>query len=322
MNLNYIDILLGLLILLNVAWGWRRGLILGLIDLVRWVGSLLLALRFYPGLTRYIDTHFSLPQFLSAPVAFLLIAIITSTLIQAVGLFFARRLPPGIHNNFINRLLGLVPGLINGVIAAAILAPILLAIPMPEGMRGQTRESQVANRLAIITQRLETSLSPVFDEAIRNSLNLLTVRPEPDSNETVELHFNVENPRPRPDLEAQMLALVNEERVKAGLKPLAPDPELTMVARQHSTDMFKRGYFSHYTPEGLSPFDRMKRANVTFLSAGENLALAPTLPIAHTGLMNSPGHRANILRPQFGRLGIGVMDGGARGLMISQEFRN
>jgi uncharacterized protein YkwD len=66
----------------------------------------------------------------------------------------------------------------------------------------------------------------------------------------------------------------------------------------------------------------MKRANVVFLSAGENLALAPTLPIAHTGLMNSPGHRANILRPQFGRLGIGVMDGGPRGLMISQEFRN
>jgi uncharacterized protein YkwD len=39
-------------------------------------------------------------------------------------------------------------------------------------------------------------------------------------------------------------------------------------------------------------------------------------------LMNSPGHRANILRPAFGRLGIGIVDGGYRGIMVSQEFRN
>jgi uncharacterized protein YkwD len=127
---------------------------------------------------------------------------------------------------------------------------------------------------------------------------------------------------PRPDLEAQMLEMVNEERRAAGLKPVVPDPELTEVARAHSADMFARGYFAHVTPEGQSPFDRMTHAGVTFRTAGENLALAPTLKIAHTGLMNSPGHRANILRPEFGRLGIGIVDGGYRGIMVSQEFRN
>jgi uncharacterized protein YkwD len=66
----------------------------------------------------------------------------------------------------------------------------------------------------------------------------------------------------------------------------------------------------------------MRQANVRFATAGENLALAPTIPVAHNGLMNSPGHRANILRREFGRVGIGVMDAGMRGLMISQEFRN
>jgi uncharacterized protein YkwD len=119
-----------------------------------------------------------------------------------------------------------------------------------------------------------------------------------------------------------MLELVNQERVAAGLKPLAPDPELTEVARRHSADMFARGYFAHDTPEGRDPFDRMRGANVRFVTAGENLALAPTVQVAHRGLMNSPGHRANILYPQFGRVGIGIMDGGIRGLMISQEFRN
>jgi uncharacterized protein YkwD len=100
------------------------------------------------------------------------------------------------------------------------------------------------------------------------------------------------------------------------------DPDLTLVARAHSTDMFARGYFSHYTPEKKDPFDRMKKAGIRFQTAGENLALGRTLKICHQGLMNSPGHKANILNPAFGRLGIGIMDGGIYGLMISQEFRN
>jgi uncharacterized protein YkwD len=66
----------------------------------------------------------------------------------------------------------------------------------------------------------------------------------------------------------------------------------------------------------------MRDADIHFLTAGENLALAKTLNIAHTGLMNSSGHRANILNKSFGRVGIGIIDGGLYGLMISQEFRN
>jgi uncharacterized protein YkwD len=58
------------------------------------------------------------------------------------------------------------------------------------------------------------------------------------------------------------------------------------------------------------------------MAAGENLALAQTLSIAHTGLMHSPGHRANLLHRSFHRVGIGIIEGGVHGLMISQEFRN
>ncbi len=66
----------------------------------------------------------------------------------------------------------------------------------------------------------------------------------------------------------------------------------------------------------------MREANVRFLTAGENLALAQSLQIAHTGLMNSPGHCANILQRDFGRGGIGIRDGGMHGLMVTQDFRN
>lgn len=63
-------------------------------------------------------------------------------------------------------------------------------------------------------------------------------------------------------------------------------------------------------------------ANIRFVVAGENLALAQNLLLAHDGLMNSPGHRANILREAFGRVGIGILDGGIYGLMVTQKFRN
>ncbi len=162
------------------------------------------------------------------------------------------------------------------------------------------------------------SFLPVFDEAVRKSMTKMTI----ESNETVKLNFIVNNPKPRPDLEARMLELVNEERAKEGLSQLVADTALTHVARVHSTDMFARGYFAHVSPEGTTPADRVRSAGIRFLITGENLALGPTLKICHTGLMNSPGHRANILHKSYGRVGIGVMDGGLRGLMISQEFKN
>jgi uncharacterized protein YkwD len=86
--------------------------------------------------------------------------------------------------------------------------------------------------------------------------------------------------------------------------------------------MFARGYFSHVTPDGKTLVDRVRAGKVSFLTAGENLALGPTLPICHEGLMNSPGHKANILHKDYGRLGVGVLDGGKYGLMITQNFRN
>ena len=86
--------------------------------------------------------------------------------------------------------------------------------------------------------------------------------------------------------------------------------------------MFGRGYFSHVSPEGKNVADRARSASVKFMAVGENLALGPTLTICHEGLMNSPGHRANILHKSFGKVGIGILDGGKYGLMITQNFRN
>ena len=321
MAINPIDILLVIVILLSVLNGYRRGFVHGVLDLAGWVLSLIAGLRYYQPLARWLGPRFDLwSEVWDQPIAFVIIAVFVGVLVHVIGYWLLRRLPEDIHEHRTNQWFGIIPGFVYGLIIVAILSALLLAIPLSESLSERTRDSAMVGRLAVYAERLEGALRPVFGEAISRTMNLLTVRP--DSDERVTLPFKVETSRPRPDLEKQMLDLVNQERQAAGLEPLAPDPELTEVARRHSADMFARGYFAHDTPEGKTPFDRMNDAGVRFLTAGENLALAPTIPVAHTGLMNSPGHRANILRPQFGRVGIGVMDGGMRGLMVSQEFRN
>jgi uncharacterized protein YkwD len=321
MTFNAIDIVLVVLVLLSVLNGWRRGFILGLLDLLGWILSLVAGLRFYQPVARWLGAQVDLwSDVWDQPLAFILIAASVGVAVHLLSYAFLGRLSEDVHERSLNRLFGLIPGLANGLITAAIVAALLLSVPLNEGLSERARSSALVNRLAVYTERLETALHPVFGEAIAQTLNLLTV--QPDSDERVTLPFTVPVSRPRPDLEAEMLRLVNKERIAARLRVLAPDPELTEVARRHSADMFARGYFAHDTPEGRDPFDRMRANEVRFLTAGENLALARTVQIAHTGLMNSSGHRANILRPEFGRVGIGIMDGGMRGLMVTQNFRN
>jgi uncharacterized protein YkwD len=318
--MNWIDGILLLVVVLAMWAGWQKGFILGTVDLMVWIGSLLAGFFCYKYFGDFFQRSFPSLGVWSLPLAFLITIILARILLSVLFNRLLRATPQEAHKTGVNHALGLLPGFVNGLLYATIIAALALAIPLSDAIAGQARNSQLASRLASGVEWLDHKLSPIFRDATRQTMNSLTVHPK--SDETVTLPYTVKNPSTRPDLEAQMLELVNQERAKEGLPPLKADPEMTAVARAHSRDMFARGYFSHYTPEGKDPFDRMRRANVKFITAGENLALGQTLRICHEGLMNSPGHRANILRPQYGRLGIGVLDGGIRGLMISQEFRN
>jgi len=120
--------------------------------------------------------------------------------------------------------------------------------------------------------------------------------------------------------EQKMLDLVNAERKKAGLAPLAIDMRLVNISRLKSKDMIDNNYFSHTSPTYGSPFDALKANGISYRYAGENLAGASTVERAHTNLMNSPGHRANILNPNYNYVGIGIVDGGPYGKMFTQTF--
>ncbi len=318
--MNYVDGAL-LLVLLISAWsGYKRGFVFSAADLVKWLGSMVASFALYPYLSKFLLYLYPSLGVLATPLGFIIALILFRILFSFILSAFTRHATKEVHTSATNKLMGILPGFINGVITIAILALLLLSFPVWQNLSNETRESKIVTRLTAPAQWIEDQLSPVFNDAVHQTLTKLTV--EPGSEETVNLPYTKKNTDIRPDLEARMLVLVNEERAKKNLPPLAADNELRYVARAHSKDMFARGYFSHFTPEGKDPFDRMKQAGIKYRAAGENLALAQTLHIAHTGLMNSPGHRANILNAAFGRVGIGIQDGGIYGLMISQEFRN
>lgn len=317
--MNWVDILLIIVFLFSVWSGWHNGFIIASVSLISWTGSLVLGYIFYPYLAIGLGKLFNMGAWL-APLSFIITTIIAKILIGLAFRYVTRSIPEDTNHHPVNKFLGIVPGAISGWIYAIILSALLLSFPFHDGITASVRNSRLGTKLAMQSEWANRKLAPVFDQAIRQTLNNLIVKPGAD--ETVKLNFTYSKARPRPDLESEMLEMVNKERLKQGLKPLKTDPELAQVARAHSNDMFVKGYFAHNNLEGKTPFERMKDANISFMTAGENLALAQTLEIAHNGLMNSPGHRANILQPSFGRIGIGILDGGFYGLMISQEFRD
>lgn len=109
------------------------------------------------------------------------------------------------------------------------------------------------------------------------------------------------------DYETLMFRLSNCEREARGLPPLQCDLRLVWTARAHSQDMADRDFFSHHSPEGATPGDRLTQKGVHWRSSGENIAIAPTMSLGHTGWMESRGHRESILGAEFTHMGLGII---------------
>ncbi|HEX8228891.1 MAG TPA: CvpA family protein [Chloroflexia bacterium] len=318
------------------AWAaTRRGFLAVLLSLVGFVLSLLISFTFYRAVAAWLTSAFNWNPVWTVPLAFVGLWVLMEALFGLVETLLVRRLFFRLNYSPTSRGLAVLPGAAQGLIGAAVFLTMLALIPIGTGMRNDILNSPLAGRLVDTTLTIERPLEGIFGPAAREALGFITVRPPTNpgegapgqggenggsEDEGVQLNFTVNDATADPSTEEAMLALVNRERVAHGLEPLVMDSELVLVARAHADDMFKRGYFAHDTPEGTDPFQRMDAANIQYRLAGENLALAPTLDIAHNGLMNSPGHRANILKDGFRKVGIGVLDGGLYGKMFVQEF--
>jgi len=109
------------------------------------------------------------------------------------------------------------------------------------------------------------------------------------------------------EFEQQVLTLVNQERAKASLQPLSFESHLLQAAEIHSQNMASQDFFSHTGADGSKFTDRMQAAGFTMRGrSAENIAAGSDTPAAVVeSWMNSSGHRANILTPEFTLLGVG-----------------
>ena len=106
-------------------------------------------------------------------------------------------------------------------------------------------------------------------------------------------------------VQSKLLDLVNHERETRSLPKFQWDDHLAQSAVAHAQLVTQREKLSHQFPGEAPLGERIGATGLRFNAAGENLAYAPTIEEIHTGLMNSPPHRANILDCEFRRIGIG-----------------
>jgi uncharacterized protein YkwD/uncharacterized membrane protein required for colicin V production len=321
---NWIDWCVLLVLLAYVGFGIQRGFMMGALDLAGMIASLGAGALWYRQAAGLILQFVQIPRAVATLGAFLAIVLIAMGIYSAVvNLLFRFSRPLLLFFGpiaIIDHILGAFPGVIKGMIFATLaLLPFALFPLVPQISAGIER-STIGSQMVVAAVNGAPRLDSLMGRDLSDGLSFLT---PPQTEEGMQVNFGqLGQLTPDPEAEERMLQMVNSERQKAGLKPLQMDDQLKQVARAHSMEMFQMGYFAHNSPVSGSPFDRMKQADITFSVAGENLAYAPNTEIAHEGLMNSPGHRANILRPEFGKVGIGVIKSEFRGSMFSQEFTN
>jgi len=136
---------------------------------------------------------------------------------------------------------------------------------------------------------------------------------DPVSKSQVENHIS--------NLRNELLQLINKDRTRYHLSSVTLDTSLTNMAQAHANDMVLNNYFSHFNLAGKGPSVRKTSYNLG-TPVGENLAKATTLIAIEEGLMRSAIHRANILRDDWERVGIGMAMDAENNLIVVQEFSN
>lgn len=318
LNGNWVDLTILIVLIYFTADAARKGIWIILLDFASFLASLLISLRAYKFMASLLRSNFSLSNSLANALGFLISAIVLESLIDILLNKLVRFLPKKLWKVKWPNILAIIPGLGEGILVIAFILTLIIGLPIKPQIKDAVSDSKIGSYILNKTSGIEKYVNDIFGGVVQDSLTYLTV--EPGADQSVSLNIARENLTVDVKAEAEMFALVNEERSKRGVAKLVWDSDIVLVARAHARDMWKRKYFSHYSPEGKDVGARLDEAGRKYTIAGENLALAPTVDTAHRGLMNSEGHRANILESEFHKIGIGVIDNGYYGKMFVQVF--
>src|SRR5581483_2307972 len=258
---TFLDFILLLVFIFYAFEGYSVGFMQAVFDLLSFVFSFFLGLKTYTFFANILALHTKMPMEFAKAAGFFIASVLFETVLGILGRKLAYSISNGRDKSFtkLNKILGIIPSLFSAFVLLSFILSLIISLPLSPFLKHTISDSRIGSLLVSNTSSVEKSLNSIFGGAINQTLNFFTV--EPQSNEMVQLHFSTTNVSVDSEAEAQMLTMVNKERTSRGFSPLTLDMDLSAVARVHSKDMFARGYFSHYTPDGLSPFDRMSSAN-------------------------------------------------------------
>ncbi len=320
-SINWVDYLFLFFLIYFAAT--NSGVVTSILDIIGLFFAFLLSYVLYKPIGEFLVSHSAIQKGLGNVLGLLISWIIAEIIFYIIVRLIVKKIPRHIFEHRWNYLLGLIPGALYGLLFFTFLVSLLIALPVKGNLKQTILSSKTGPHFVRYSTIFEGTYKSIFNDAIAESLNFLTVKENSDS--VVDLGFTVskENLSVDKQSEEQMLRLVNEERTKRGLNALEIDDDLREAARTYGEHMFVNGFFAHESPiDNTTPAERLDNKGIEYLIMGENLAFAPSVDIAHTGLMNSPGHKANILSPEYNKIGLGVIDGGIYGKMFVQEFSN
>lgn len=319
--MNLLDLVIILLLLTGIGMGIQRGFLRTSLDLIVLVSSAFAGAILYRPISNQITEWFGAEGAAINALSLVLGALgILIALNVVISLVIAPHLMTLRYLSMVRVAdsgFGVVPGLLYGLLFGAMLTLAIGSVSLGEGVDSALADSDLASRLRTGATSATTGLARQTGMDLADFTYVVV--PETEGSYRIP-------PSDEPDLvvaegsEAEIADLVNEERTSRGLQPLTWDPALVPVARGHSREMLELGYFSHSSPNTGTLGDRLQAEGVSYTQAGENLAYAPSVSVAHRGLMQSDGHRANILEPSFERIGVGVITGSDGTLMVTQVF--
>lgn len=317
--MGLVDAVVLALIAMSAWLGIRAGFVDGLYGLATLVLAVAAGIAFQGAAADAVQAVIGLPQPLASMIGFVAVIFAAEALFAIAGHLSVRPLVASVRGSRLStadHLLGTVPAVVRAVVIVAIVVVAIQALPLSSEIKAAVETSRTARIVGDlgINERQIAALATRL-----GGTPLLVTKVGEDQSEPLALPDELELSAD-PVAERQLFDLVNEERLERGRSALVWDERLVPIARAHSSEMFERKYFSHESPATGSPFDRLRTRGISYTRAGENLAYAQSVGVAHRALMDSPGHRENILRPEFTRIGIGVVNSGVYGRMFTQLY--
>jgi uncharacterized protein YkwD len=319
-----LDLLFVVLLAGLAVRGWSRGVLREAVDVVGLVIGIVLAFRAAPLLGAIVGAMSGMSEEASRLTAGIIILAASVIGIVLVGRSLDRRMALD-EMSGPDRAAGAGLAATWGVFLLTVLVTLASLSPLPPTVDDAITSSRIARALSDPDGVPQAAFERLAGDRIVATL-LTLQRVFGDRRVIIGPDDAIEIPAARPDelrrdVDAanEIFSRVNRARVDAGLAPLAWSEPLAEVALGHAYDMYLGGFFSHTSPTTGGLADRLRVAAIPYRIAGENLALAATPSDVHRGLMESPGHRANILGEEYRRVGIAVVSG-RLGLMTVQVF--